>query len=58
MAWNPEFPNYEDMPSRDAYRAGYSDGYHGHKRDHGDWPVQPYSRGYWEGREDAQTEHH
>lgn len=55
--WTCNTPAYPDLDSRSAYNAGYSDGWYGYERDHGDWPVQPYSKGYWEGRHDATHGH-
>lgn len=46
---------YTDQISRDAARAGYSDGYHGYRHNPGDWPVQPYSAAYWTAIEDRKT---
>ncbi|AHJ10688.1 hypothetical protein P106B_05 [Rhizobium phage vB_RglS_P106B] len=41
--------NYYNEIERDAFRAGYSDGYHGYLREAGDWPDYAYNAGYWEG---------
>lgn len=49
-------PPYPDHDSRIAYLAGYSDGWHGYEREPGDWPVQPYSQGYWTGRDDVERD--
>jgi hypothetical protein len=46
---------YPDQVSRDAARAGYSDGFYGYPRNAGDWPVQPYSAAYWTGRADREN---
>lgn len=56
MAWNPQCPQYPDQESRDAYRAGYSDGYYNYPQRNGDWPIQPYSRGFHEGAHDLRKE--
>ena len=45
--------NYASQIDRDAFRAGYSDGYHGYLINRGDWPVNSYSAGYWEGFADG-----
>ena len=44
--------DYRDIVERDAFRAGYSDGFHDYPRQPGDWP-NAYSAGYWEGHADA-----
>lgn len=44
---------FPDQPSRDAFRGGYSDGFHGYPSQPGDWPMGAYSAGYWEGYDDA-----
>lgn len=51
MAYNlkERMPDFADQISRIAYRVGYNDGYYGRPRDNGSYPVQPYSKGYWEG---------
>jgi len=56
MAWDSDGKlaarEYRDLVERDAFRAGYSDGWYGYLRNPGDWPVNPYSAGYWEGVSD------
>lgn len=46
---------YHDPIERDAFRAGYSDGWYGARFDAGDWP-NAYGAGYNEGRADAHPE--
>jgi hypothetical protein len=46
---------YPDQISRDAARAGYSDGYHDYRANRGDWPVQPYSAAYHQARHDRNS---
>lgn len=41
--------NYTDMQERFAYRAGYTAGFNGHKRDRSHAYVNAYSAGYWDG---------
>ena len=41
--------NYSKQIDRDAFRGGYSDGYHNYPLFAGDWPINAYSRGFWEG---------
>jgi hypothetical protein len=45
--------NYDDANERQAFRTGYSDGYHGYPRIDGNWYPNAYSAGYWEGVGDA-----
>jgi len=56
MAWQSKerekARGYKNEEAR-AFRSGYSDGYHGAKRDPGDWPCA-YNAGYWEGFADAE----
>ncbi|QIG67626.1 hypothetical protein EVB51_009 [Rhizobium phage RHph_Y17] len=58
-AWRPEerlqLRNYSEQAEGCAFRAGYSDGWHGRPQDETEnkrWP-NAYSAGYWEGFADA-----
>ncbi|AGC35688.1 hypothetical protein ACP46_gp03 [Rhizobium phage RHEph06] len=58
-AWRPEerlqLRNYSEQAEGYAFRAGYSDGWHGRPQDETEnkrWP-NAYSAGYWEGFADA-----
>lgn len=56
MSWKSlercEARHYQDADERQAFRAGYSDGYHGYPQWSGNAPKHypnAYSAGYWEG---------
>lgn len=63
MAWRStermEARNYTNGDERAAFRAGYSDGYHGYKQwasNEREFYPNAYSAGYWEGVDDGKDE--
>ena len=59
MAWDSDgklaVRKYGNIHERSAFRAGYSDGYHGYSKNSGSekgWYENAYSAGYWEGNGD------